>query len=169
MPFPTTRHTLQNVDSARGQGPRCDPRVHAQIHCLFWSSQSTQWQVHSRYLTQFRRGHVRGVPEKAVAPSLAQKEDGRDIGQRSVSPCEVAQATFEETPGPSRTPVSATVQSSTRAYRASLEAGPSIGDTQPVLRQPGRGAGRHRLLFRSMAATQFSAAKIMRHYLRRHV
>jgi hypothetical protein len=24
-------------------------------------------------------------------------------------------------------------------------------------------------LFRSMAATQFSAAKIMRHYLRRHV
>ena len=65
--------------------------------------------------------------------------------------------------------VSATVQSAAGSYRARLETGPPLGDTQPVLRHLGRSALRSRVVLRPLEKTKLSAATIMRHYLRRNV
>ena len=169
MPFPTTRHTLSDVGSARGQGPGGYPCVHPQVYCLLRRRQSTKRQVHLRHLAQVRCRYLRNVSEEAASPPAAQKENGGDTGQRPLSPRQTAQAFVEETSKAPRTTFSSAVQSPISSDRAGLEAGTSIGNTQSVLCQLGRSADSHRTLLQSVAKAQFSAAKAMRHYLRRYV
>ena len=169
MPFPATRYTLPHVDPARGQGSSSDPCVHPQIHCLLWRGQPTEREVHLCTLTHIQCGHVRNVLEKTASPPTTPEEDGRYIGQCSLPPRQAAQAATEETSETPRAIVPAAIQPSTSSGRASVETGSSIGYTQSVLCQPGGGTNSHRILFRSVAKTQLSAAQTMRHYLRRYV
>ena len=88
---------------------------------------------------------------------------------RKLLPRQAAQAAVGEASKPSRTLVSAAVQSPVGARRAGLETRAKAGNAQSVLRQPGRTANGGRVLLRRMAETQSRAAKTMRHYLGRYV
>lgn len=169
MPFPATRYSLSHVDPARGQGSSSDPCVHPQIHCLLWRCQPTEREVHLCTLTHIQCGHVRNVLEKTASPPVPGEKDGRHFGQRPLPPRQAAKAAAEETSETPRASVPAAIQPSTGSDRASVEVGSSIGHTQSVLCQSERGTNCHRILFRSVAKTQLSAAQTMRHYLRRYV
>lgn len=158
MPFPATRYTLSHVGPARGQGSSSDPCFHSQIHCLLWRGQPTEREVRLCNLTRIQCGHVRSFFEKASSPPITSEEDSRHIGQCSLPPCQAAQAVIEKAPEVPRAVVPASIQSPTGSNRASVEVGSSIGHTQSVLCQPGRGTHRHRSLFRSLAKAQLSAA-----------
>ena len=169
MPFPATRYALSDVGSAGGKGSGAYPCAHSQVHRLLRCSQSTQRQVHLRYLAQVRRSHLRGVLEENAASSVAQKENGCGVGQRTVSPRQAAESVVEEASGAPRAAFPAAIQSTVGPYRAGLEAGSPFGDPQQVLCRPERSTGCHGNLLRPVVETQLSTAKIMRHYLRRCV
>ena len=169
MPFPATRHTLPYVDTAGGQRSGGDPCLHPQIHRLLRRGQSAQWKVHPYDLTHIQCGHVRNVSEEVAAASISQQKDGDHPRQCPISSRQTAQAVVEKASQAPRVIVSATLQSTTGAGRASVEVGTTTVDAQSILPKPERSTNRDRVLLRSVAETQCCAKEIMRHYLRRHV
>ena len=169
MPFPAARYTLSHVDTAGGQRSGAGPCLYPQIYRLLPRGQSAQWKVHTRYLTHIQCRHIRDVSEEIAAASFSPEKDGGNTRQCPVSPRQIAQAAADQASPAPRVIVSAAVQPATGPYRASMEIGTSIGDTQPVLPQPKRSSNCHRVLFRPMAKTKCCANKIMRYYLRRRV
>ena len=169
MPFPATRYPLPHVGTPGRQGPRRDPCLNPQVYRLLRRGQSSPWQIHSLNIPHIRCSYLRGIPENIVAASRAQQTDGRDTRQCPLPPRQTAQAAAAKASSAPRIAVSTAVQSATGSHRAGLEVGASIGHAQPVLCPPGGCEKRHRLMLRPVAKTQFSAAKIMRHYLRRYV
>lgn len=167
MPLPTTGHSVSHVGATRDQGSGADPCAHPQVGRLLRGYQFAHRHVHPLAVRHVQRGHVRNLSEDAATASLAWHAHG--AGQCPVPPRGPAQARASKISRRARPAVSAAVQSAAGLHRASLEARPPHGDTQPVLRHPGRRVDRHLHMLRPLANAQLGATESMRHNLRRYV
>ncbi len=169
MPLPTARHAMPDVGTARGQGSRADACARPQIGGLLWCGQFEYKEIHTCHVREVRRSHLRELSEEAATASLAQQAHGRRAGQCQVPPRRTSQAIAAEISIRAQLAVSTAVQPAVGTNRAGLEADPSNGYAQLLLRNPGRRAQSSRAMLRPLATTQFGAASTMRHYLRRDV
>jgi hypothetical protein len=169
MPLPTTWHSVSYVGAARNQGSGSAPCPHPQVSGLCWGRQLAHRQVHPLSVRHVQRGHVRDLSEDAAAASLAWHAHGAGTGQCPIPPRGPAQTLAPKISRRAHPAVSAAIKSATGSHRARLETRSPHGDTQPVLRHPGRRGNCHLHLLRPLENTQFSATETMRHNLRRYV
>jgi hypothetical protein len=169
MPLPTTWHSVPHVGAARDQGSGAAPCAHPQVGRLLRGCQFAHRQVHPFAVRHVQRGYVRNLSEDAVAASLSWHAHGAGARQCPVPPRDLAQAVASNISRRAHPAVSAAVQSAAGPHRARLEARPPPGDTQSVLRHPGRRVDRHLHMLRPLENAQLGATEIMRHNLRRYV
>ena len=169
MPFPTTRHTLPNVDCAGDQGPGADPCPHTKVDCLLWRREFGDRKICVRLVRYVRRQNVRSVFDVVAAPTHPRQTHGDRLGQRPIPPCQATRAVAAQIPQSADAPILATIQPAVSTDRTSLETHPAIGHPQPALRDTWRCARRRAEMFQSVAEIQLSAEETMRHYLRRYV
>lgn len=166
MSFPATRFALPHVGTAGNQGSHPAACAHPQICGLFWCRQLAYRSVRTHDVPNLQRRDFPDFPQTTAAPTNARTAHDPRTRQCSLSsrPAPGPVSTPERpTPAP---PVPATLQSSTRPDRASVEADSAPRDAQSLLRNASRGAAGGQRLLRWLASTQQSAASTMLHYLR---
>lgn len=169
MPLPTTRHTLPNVDCARGQRPGADPCAHAQVGCLLRRGEPGDREIRIPLVRHVRCQDIRGVFDVAAAPPCKGKTHGHCLGQRPVPPCQATRAVAAKISQGADASVPAAIQPAVGANRTSLETHPTPGHPQPVLRDACRGTRRRAAMLRSVDKAELGVEAVMRHYLRRYV
>lgn len=169
MPFPATRHAHSHVGATRDQGSGARARAHSKIRGLLRCRQPAHRKIRPLDVSGIQCGDLRRLSPEAVATSFAWPADGHRAGQRPVPPRRLVGPVAAPVPGHPDAAVPATVLSATRSHRAGVEARPTTGHAQPVLRHAGGTPRYRRNLLRRLATTESSVKAIMRHQLRRYV
>ncbi len=169
MPLPAARHTLPNVDCARGQRPGVDPCTHPQVDCLLWRSEPGDREIRIQPVRHVRRQNIRNVLDAVAAPTDPRKTHGDRLGQRPVPPCQATRANAAQISKSADTAIPAAIQPAVGTNRTSLETHPTLGHPQPVLRDTCRGTRRCPAMLHSVDKVQLGIEETMRHYLRRYV
>lgn len=169
MPLPAARFTSPHVDTARNQRSNLVACADPQVRGVLWRGKFKHWQICSCHVGRVQCRNVPGLSQEIIAAPPSPKTQGDRAGQRQVSPRRVAGAVSAQIPQRSEIAVLAAVQSATCTYRTGLETRPTNRHAQPVLCNTCRSARCDRKLFQSLAKSQYGAAHIMRHYLRRYV
>lgn len=169
MSLPAARFSVPHVGSARNQGPNPAACADPKVGGLLWGRQSGHRTVRTNDVPYLQRRHVPDFPQTVASSANARAPHDRRARQRSISsrkapgrlpssPCSTVAAA-----------VPATLQPTTGANRAGVEADSAFGHSQSLLRHVGGSTqSRHRLL-QPLAKPQQSAASTMLHYLRRCV
>ena len=169
MSLPATRFALSHVGTAGNQGPCLAARLDSKVYCLFRCRQFDHRSVHTHDVHDLQRRHLPELSQAVAAPKEARAAHDPDTRQRPL-PSRITPGRVSAPPcSRSKATVSAALQSATGPDRASLEADPAPGDSQPLLCDAYRSAQSRQRLLRPLAPTKQSTAPPMRHYLRRCV
>ncbi len=169
MSLPAAWLALPDVGTAGNQGP--DPAACAdpKIRGLLRRRQFEQWPIRTHDVPDLQRHDFPDLPQATVAPANHGTADAPRARQCSLPSRETPGAIPALSRPRSAAAVLAALQSTTRPYRASLEADPAPRDTQPLLRHAARGAQGGQRLLRPVAPTERCVTTLMLHYLSRCV
>lgn len=169
MSLPATRFALSYVGTAGNQGSHlaacADPKVRGLFRCRQFDHRS----VRTHDVPHLQRRNIPELPQADAASKESRTTHDPRARQRPLSSRTPLGRVFASPCSGSATAVSTALQSATCPDRASLETHPSLGDTQPLLRNPSRSAESCQRVLRSLAPTEQSAAPTMLHYLGRCV
>ena len=169
MSLPATRFALSHVGTAGNQGPRLAACADSKVGGLFWGRQFGHRAVRTDDVPYLQRRHIPDFPSAVAAPTNARAPHDRRARQRSLSSRKTP-GRLSSSPRSTVAPaVPAALQPTTGSDRTSVEADPTPGYSQPLLRHLGRSPQSRQRLLRSLAPAQQRAASIMLHYLRRYV
>ena len=169
MPLPAAWVAMSNVGAARGQGSDFAARANAQVHCLFWRSQSAHRQIRPSHVLGFQCRDVPAVSRAVAASSNPSASHDYRARQRSLSSRRPPGSILAPALCSVATALLAALQPATRLDRARMEADPPVGNSQPLLSNARSGGGGGQHMLQPLAAAEFSLTKTMLHYLGRPV
>ena len=165
MSLPTTWLALPNVGATGNQGPHPAPCADPQVRGLLRRGQFEQRPIRTHDVPYLQRGDFPEFPRATAAtanPGAAHAPRARQCPLPSRETPRAVPALPCPTPA---AVVPAALQSTTRPYRASLEADPTPRDTQPLLRHAPRSAEGGQRVLRPVAPTKYGITTTMLHYL----
>src|ERR1700676_1998210 len=169
MSLPAKRLALSHVGTPRNKGPRLAACADPKVGGLLWGRQFGYRAVRTDDVPYLQRRHIPDFPPAVAAPTNARAPNDRRARQRSLSSRKTP-GRLSSSPRSTVAPaVPAALQPTTGSDRTGVEADPTPGYSQPLLRPPGRSPQSRQRLLRSLAQVQQSAASTMLHYLRRCV
>ncbi len=169
MSLPAAWLALPDVGTAGNQGPNPAACADPQVCGLLRGRQFEQRPIRTHDVPDLQRRDFPEFPQAVAAPANPGTAHAPRARQCPLPSCETPGA-IPALPCPrSAAAVLATLQSTTRPYRASLEADSAPRDTQPLLRHAARGAQGGQRVLRPVAPTERRVTTIMLHYLSRCV
>lgn len=169
MSLPTTRFALPHVGAARNQGPDTAPCADPKVGGLLRGRQLGHRPVRANDVPDLQRRYLPDLPQATSSPANPWAPHDRRARQRSLSSRKAPGRLPSSSCSTTASAVPAALQPPTGSDRASMEAGPAPGHSQPLLRHAGRSTASCPCVLRSLAQAKQGTASAMLHYLRRRV
>ena len=169
MPLPTTRFALSHVGTAGNQGPHFAACTDPKVRGLFRCGQFGQRSVRTHDVPDLQRCDFPDFPQAPLAPTNSRTPHDRRARQCPLPSRETPGRLSSSTCPTVASAFPAALQPATGFDRASVEADPAPGNSQPLLRNTSRRTKSRQRLLRSLAQAQQSTPSPMLHYLRRCV
>jgi hypothetical protein len=169
MSLPAARFSVPHVGTARNQGPNPAPCADPKVGGLLWGRQLGHRTVRTNDVPYLQRRHVPGFPQTVAPSANARAPHDRRARQRSISSRKAPGRLPSSACSTVAAAVPATLQPTTGANRAGVEADSALGHSQPLLRHAGGSTQSRQRLLQPLAKPQQSSASTMLYYLRRCV